>query len=262
MEARQVPSFKIYFADPLGEVGIPTDRYYLQFGGAGLEIKREATKGRQHYNTLLLLNRTPNQYPNNQLRVEIRVDRRNSRLKLLLNGEPEGEVIDAVPVAPTGSGVTLYCNMSGGGNQEVRNIEIVDNDNFMSRRGTEPSGVRKNDSLVTNEEDHWSGRLLNISPSREGLIFHFKNDFQKDPMELAGADVSSVWFADRPWRRIDCRTRNLRDPLAWKRRPARLILFFGQDSAIALHPLLGHVEIIREGILSMEKPRTRTGPAK
>jgi len=260
-EARQVPNFTIYFADPFGQVGMPTDRYFLQFGGAGLEVKREATKGR-HYNTLLLLNRTPNQYPNNQLKVEIRVDRRNSRLKLLLNGETEGEVADPIPGAPTGSGVTLICNMSGGGNQEIRNIEILDNDNFMSRRGMESSSVRKNDSLISNEDDHWSGSLVDIRPRREGLMFHFKSDYQKEPLEISGSEVSSVWFASGSGSEPDSKPGAFMLRLRGSGTLHVTSCSFGQETASVVHPLLGPVKLLREGILALEKTRAQTESTK
>ncbi len=260
-EAKQVPNFKIYFADPLGQIGKPSDRYFLQFGGAGLEIKREATKG-THYNTLLLLNRAPNQYNNNQLKVEIRVDRRNSRLKLLLNGEPEGEIIDPIPGAPTGSGITLTCNASDGGNQEIRNIEILDNDNFLSRRGMETSVSKKNDSLITNEDDHWSGHLVDIRQQREGLMFHFKSDFQNDPLEISGADVSSVWLATGPDSDTSSKSGGFMLRLRGSGSLRVTSCSFGQENVSAVHPLLGPVKLVRDGILSLEKKRSKTESTK
>ena len=73
------PNFQIYFADPLTPKAESMDRYYMQFNGAGLEIKREASKGK-HFQTVILLARTPDQFANNQMDVEIRVDRKASRL--------------------------------------------------------------------------------------------------------------------------------------------------------------------------------------
>ncbi len=260
-EARQVPNFAIYFADPLGPVGTPSDRYFLQFGGAGLEIKREATKVK-HYNTLLLLNRTPNQYPNNQLQVEIRVDRRNSRIKLLLNGEPEGEIADPIPGAPAGSGITLVCNASDGGSQEIRNIEIFDNDNFQGRRSMESSGVRKNDSLTSNEDDRWTGRLVGIRGANAGPVFSFKNEFQKEPLEISGADVSSVWFATRPDAEASFKPASFVLRLRGDGSLHLSSILLGADAATVVHPLLGTVKLLREGILSLEKIPAKTETVK
>ena len=261
-EARQIPNYVIYFADPLGQTGMPTDRYFLQFGGAGLEIKRESTKG-SHYKSLLLLNRTPNQYPNNQLKVEIWVDRKNSRLKLLLNGEPEGEVIDPSPGAPTGSGITLVCNRSGGGgNQEIRNIEILDNDNFLNRKGLESSSARKNDSLVSKEDDHWSGHLVDICPTSEGLMFHFKSDFQKEPLEISGSEVSSVWLATGSGGESDSKSAPHVIRLRGRGTLHVTSCSIGQDAASAVHPLLGPLKLNREGIVALEKTRAQTESTK
>src|SRR5690606_7343153 len=55
------PNFRFTFADPLKTSTERVDRYFLQFGGAGLEIKRES-KGEPRYTPIVLLSRTPDQY--------------------------------------------------------------------------------------------------------------------------------------------------------------------------------------------------------
>ena len=50
-EEETVPNFQIYFADPLTAKGEPCDRYYLQFGGAGLGNQTRGDQGNtlQHH---------------------------------------------------------------------------------------------------------------------------------------------------------------------------------------------------------------------
>ena len=187
------PNFQIYFADPLTPKAESVDRYYMQFNGAGMEIKREASKGKR-FQTVILLARTPDQFPNNQMDVEIRVDRKASRLHLLLNGEPEGAGVDPVADAPTGSGVTLVNTSSAGLSQEIRAIEILELDNVRARHRSEDRGDTKTDSLISRDEDRWSGRLIRIRKGPEGAVFSFKSDFQDEPLELSEADVSTVFF--------------------------------------------------------------------
>ena len=193
-EPKQIPNFQVSFADPLKAKGEPSDRYYLQFGAAGLEIKREASQGKR-YNTIVLLNRTPNQYPDRKLQVEIRVDRRAARLQLLLNGEPEGEFVDPIPSLPDGSGITLVCNTRSGSSQEIGNIEVLEFDDSRGRHRSEERGDPKTDSLISREDDRWGGHLLDIRSTNDGPVFRFKSDFQEEPLEIPEADVSTVFFA-------------------------------------------------------------------
>lgn len=246
------PNFQIFFADPLTPKVELADRYYLQFNGAGLEIKRESSTGKR-FQTVMLLSRTPDQFTNNQLDVEIRVDRKTSRLHLLLNGEPEAAGIDPVVGAPQGRGVTLVNSSAAGLSQEIRGIEILELDNVRARHRSEDRGNTKEDSLISRDEDRWSGRLAGISKSPDGVVFSFKSDFQDAPLELTEADVSTIFFAQPE-----------NAPAAEPDPPFALRLSgegslrvssctFSPDSVSARHPLLGELEIRRSGVVAMER---------
>jgi hypothetical protein len=258
------PRFKIYFADPLAEKGAVVDRYFMQYNSAGLEIKRESVKG-QRFPSVILLPRTPDQYPNNQIDVEIRVDRKASRIHLFINGEPEGAGVDPVGNAPVGNGITLVSSASSGEVQEIRNLEILELDNAGARHRSEDRGNPKNDSLISRDEDRWSGHLTGIRKGAEGAVFSFKSDFQAQPLELAEADVSTVFFAN---------------PQPSPSPPAKLFtlrLFgggslrvssctFSDSSITASHPLLGVLKINRGGVLAIDyldsKPKPKPKPAE
>ena len=246
------PNFQIFFADPLTPKAELVDRYYLQFNGAGMEIKRESSTGKR-FQTVVLLARTPDQFANNQLDVEIRVDRKTSRLHLLLNGEPEGAGIDPAAAAPQGRGVTLINSSAAGHTQEIRGIEILELDNVQARHRSEDRGNPKEDSLISRDEDRWSGRLLKISKSPDGAVFSFKSDFQDAPLELAESDVSTLFFAQPE----DSATPANDPPFALRLRGEGSIRVsscaFSPDSVSARHPLLGPMNIKRTGIVAMER---------
>src|SRR5690606_1773196 len=86
---RNNPNLRVFFSDPLVSINQQADRYMLQFGVSGLEIKRESTTGRR-YTTIAALSRQPDQFPGNRMAVELRVDRRRGLIHLYLNGEYEG----------------------------------------------------------------------------------------------------------------------------------------------------------------------------
>lgn len=258
---RQIPNYQVYFADPLKAKGEPSDRYYLQFGGAGLEIKREASKGKR-FHSIVQLNRTPNQFPDRQIQVEIRVDRNGSRLQLFLNGEPEGKYEDPISPAPNGSGITLVSNAPNGSTQEIQNIEILEYDDSRIRHHAEERGDPKSDSLISAEDDRWSGRLTKISKTPEGSMFRFFNsNLQTDPLDIPETDVSTVFFASEHIAKADGEAPrlilNLRGDGMLRVSSCR----FTGDTVFAAHPLLGKLELRRDDIVSIVRTHAKPKPA-
>jgi len=257
------PNFQIYFADPLRPKGEVSDRYYLQFAGAGMELKREATKGNR-YTTVILSNRTPEQFPDNALEVEIRVDRKTARLHLFLNGEPEGAGIDPVKGAPEGGGVTLVSNAPNGTEQEVRGMEILELDDSRGRHRSEERGDPKTDSLISRDDDRWGGRLSDIHKTGDGLVFSFKSDFQDAPLELLASDVSTVFFAnpEEPKKPEDPHPFVLRLQANGSLRVSSCS--FTENSVSATHSLLGSLVIRRSGISELDRPdlKSKEAPEK
>jgi len=266
-QPRQIPNFKVYFADPLKGKGESCDRYYLQFNNAGLEIKREATQGK-HFSTVVQLNRNPNQYPDQQLRVELRVDRKGAKIHLLLNDEPEGKYDDPITLlpgglVPDGTGITLTNNAQNGSTQEISDIEVLEFDDARIRHRAEDRGNPKTDSLISREEDRWSGLLMEIRHTDDGPLFRFKGDFQQDPLEIRATDVSTVLFAAKDGK-VDKNDKDDKKPDPQQVHPFVLRLsgggalrvascLFTDDKVSAVHPLLGALSLHRDGIVSMER---------
>lgn len=251
-QERQTPNFQVYFADPLLAKGEPSDRYYLQFGGAGLEIKREAASGKR-YNTIVILNRTRDQFPDNRMRIELRVNRDTARMELLIDGESEGEFADPIAGIPSGSGIAFVSNTSNGVEQQFRGIEVLEFDDSRARHRAEDRGDPARDSLITREDDRWSGDLTEIQPTPKGLVFVFKAGFQDAPMEIPASDVSTVFLADG-------NTQNgkqahhpfvIRLPGEGSLRVSSCRI--GGEKITVTHPLLGPLSIRREGISSIER---------
>lgn len=253
------PNFQIYFADPLKQDADLSDRYHMQFNGAGLEIKRESTQG-SHFQTVIALNRTPEEFPSNEVEVEIRVDRKASRLHLFLNGEPEGAGVDPVAGPPLGNGIRLVNSSPAGISQEIRAIEISEFDHAGTRHRLENRGDLKTDSVISRDDDRWSGHLIGIKESSEGSVFAFKSDFQEAPLELAESDVSVIFFAQRE----DLASPPTDHPFALKLHDDGLLqvtsCVFSEAGVTALHPLLGTLKINRTGVSSVEKIDSKPQP--
>jgi hypothetical protein len=246
------PGFKIYFADSLTPKAEAVDRYYLQFAGAGMEIKRESSQG-QRYQTVIISAATPDKFPANQVDVEIRVDRTTSRLHLVLNGEPEGAGVDPVGKAPVGNGVMLVSSAPAGTTQEILGIEVGEFDNTRTRHRAEDRGDPAADSLISRDEDRWTGHLTRIHPGPDGAVFSFKSDFQEQPLELAEADVATIFFA-KPGQEA---APGPLHPFALRLRGDGSLhvstCTFSEDSISALHPLLGALKINRAGVTALER---------
>ncbi len=249
------PMFKIHFADPLTPKVELVDRYFLQYGSAGLEIKRESSKGKR-YQTVIQLPRTPDQFPTNELAVEIRVNRKTSRIHLLLNGEPEGAGVDPVADAPQGNGVILINNSPAGPVQEICGIEILELDDAGTRHRTEERGDAKTDSLISRDEDRWGGRLIGIRKGPDGAVFSFKSDFQEEPLALVEADVSTVFFAKSAWTDASAPVHQFVLRLRGEGSLRVSSCEFSVDDVSARHPLLGPLRIRRAGVSGLERLNT------
>ena len=261
-QARQIPNFQIYFADPLKEKGVPCDRYYMNFNNAGFEVKREAVKGK-HFTSLHSINRNPGQCPNQELRVELRVDRKASRFHLVLNDEPEGDFVDLSPPLPDGTGITLVSNAQNGSPQEISNIEILEFDGTHLRHHAEDRGDPKTDSLISREDDRWSGHLAEIRHDDAGPLFRFKSESAAEPLEIQATDVSTVFFAAQDDKKDKDDPKD-KTPDAAQAHPLVLRLsgegalrvascVFTEDKVSAVHPLLGPLSLRRDGIVAMER---------
>ena len=246
------PGFKVYFADPLTPKAEAVDRYYLQFNSAGMEIKRESSQ-EPHFQTVILPSVSLEKYPANQVDVEIRVDRKASRLHLLLNGEPEGSGFDPLGKAPGGRGVTLLSSAPAGMSQEILGIEVAEFDNTGTRHRAEDRGDPKTDSMISRDDDRWSGLLTGIRPGPDGVVFAFKSDFQEAPLELAEADVSTIFFAKPPQDAAPLQAH----PFALRLRGEGSLRVssctFSDDAISAVHPLLGALKINRAGVTALER---------
>jgi hypothetical protein len=230
-----------------------------------LEIKREAAKGKRWITIVQLGGRNLNEYPDQQLQVELKVDRRRSRLQLILNGKIEGDYIDPIPAVPEGSGITLVCNTRNGNPLEIRDIEVLEYDDLRDRQKSEERGDPTLDGLLTREDERWGGQLMSIRKTGDGQIFRFlikHQDQQDDEMkEIPATYVATVFFAAQQGAKPDEQPH----PFVLRFRGEGLLQVsscqFDQDTVSAVHPLLGPLKFQREGIVAMERTDSKPKPA-
>ena len=246
------PSLKIFFAETMNLESTRMDRYCLIFNSSGLEIFRESSKS-NHLNAVILMPwATPDHYPENQLAVEIHVNREKSRVELLINGEPKMGGIDSISNIPKGNKISFLSDAPLGITQEIGYIEISDlSDSENTNILIKPEDT-KFDNLVSSNGDYWSGRLIAIDDNLKENVLKFKSDFQDEPLEIDAAEITAIMFA-----KADQLTNfKSSNDYALKLQDNGLLTMtscvFLNDHVSAEHQLLGPIKIKKSGITAME----------
>ena len=258
------PNFQVSFADPLLPIGQAADRYYLQFNGAGIEIKRESSTGRRH-TTIALFNRPPDLFPDNTLKIEIRVDRSKSRLHVFFNDEPEGPFADPSRNMPDGNGIALISNTPDDIRQEISGLRLLEWDATGDRQRIEDRGDPDQDSLIVRSGERFGGTLTRIRPGQDGPVYSFKSRFQEDFIEPPEDEISTIFFSfqnrETPpaaQNQAPLFTLRLRGDGTLRVRSCSL----DQDTLRASHPVIGPIQVRRQGLQAVEPTPNDAAPPK
>jgi hypothetical protein len=248
------PNFCMYFSDPLKSKYERCDRYLLQYGSSGLEIKRESATGRR-YTSIVFINRLPNQCEGRRLSVEVHVDRQTSKLRLLLDGKPWGEFMDPVFPTPSGGGLALENRAVEAGALRVRGIEVLECDDTPENYRAGYHELQDRDGLITRTKERWSGSLEGISAVGAEPLVSFRNGIDGEFVKLPASEVSVILFARHA----------LKGPSSHWTDSGYLVTLrggcllqvsscnFSADVARLRHPLLGVLHLRRDDICMMEK---------
>lgn len=251
-ERNKMPSLQVYFCDPLVAMGERCDRYYLQYGSAGLELKRESAKDRR-YTTIAFVNRLPGECADRKLRVGLQVDRRNSILRLMLDGKHEGEFKDPVGSVPTGGGMALVSQAPDGVVQWLRGIEVRESDVAPQRQDAERRHMEDRESLITRKGERWTGELLGMSTKGDARVMKFRSQFATEPLELPEADVLSVFFPQPSETETSSSKVLYLLTYAGDGKLRIASCHFAADAATMDHPLLGSLKLGRNSLRFIER---------
>ena len=246
------PNFCFTFADPLKPASEASDRYSFEFSGAGVSVKREST-GSIRFTPIILLSRTPEQFPYKSLMVEIRVDRSCGLLQLYLNGEFEGRYRDPVQKIPTGSGISLLSLAPRESKQTIGRIKVMAWDDRGDRHRSEDRGDGKTDSLIGRFGERFGGDLNGIRKDAEGSVYLFKSDFQEEIIEMPESEVSTVFLAGASKDRNPGAHRGLVLGLRGEGEIRVSSCEFSEKSVKVVHPLLGSMELAREAVTHLAR---------
>ncbi len=249
---RNSPNIQVYFADESLETTGKADRYYLQFAGAGFELKRQQSGDGQQYLSMASIPRDPSEFTDSTVKVRLHVDRQLGRVHLYINGAYEGMFADPDDTKPIGRGIMFKSNIGGDDAQFLDNIEIREWDASSERHIKEERGDETKDVLITRSSDRGTGSILSLVAGTDGGTIRYKGPHHPDPVELPVAEVSTLFFAKPA------------EPQAATRPPLVLGLRgrgslgvagcnFAGESITAKHPLLGDLAIRRDAVESLER---------
>ena len=156
---------KVYFSSETPAVsGGKHDRYYLQIGAAGIELKRQ-NSGKNSYHSLIVVNRSPDTFSDGEMKVEIHYDHQQRRLQLYVDGQLEGQASDPFPTPPMGKLVILQSDASNAEAHRVSEIVLRDWNAAGERHRSEDRGDFGEDALINNKGERFGGRLIGSKKS-------------------------------------------------------------------------------------------------
>lgn len=252
------PNFKFYFASPAKAGGGAVDQYYLQFGQAGLEIKREASSGRHFPEMNARISRLPSQFSGKRLEVEIRVDRAGGKVHLLLNDELEGVYKEPLAKPPTGGRIAFQNTTDEEGSPlSISAIEVMEWNLKDVPQPSKERGDKTKDVLKTVSKESYSGVLMGIKPGADGLLYLFKGAFQEAPIEVPEAEIATLLFA-APAGELPVGPPS---PFSLRLMGGGSLRVsackFTEELVEGTHPLLGPVRLQRERITAFERVKSQ-----
>jgi hypothetical protein len=193
--------FKCFFNSTTQDGNRPTDGYFIQFNTAGFELKRQST-GTKKYTTLAAFNDfTPENMEDNVMKIEIRVDRSNRLLQLLVNDKQlRNNIIDPMETGPIPDGkIVSFISTSGKDDpQTISNISLTTWGAAGTEARLEKRTDTKRDVLFDVESNRSSGTLKSIQPGKELQVL-FENPHDPSPKPLAASKVAVIYFSgDKP----------------------------------------------------------------
>lgn len=253
---RHSPNLQVYFADDSLATTGKADRYYLQLGGSGIELKRQQSNDGHPYLSMASIPGEPSDYPDGDVEVELRVDRQLGLVHLYLDGQYEGRFADPVKSPPAGRGIMFRSNLGGGESQVIDAIEIREWDASSDRHRGEERGDTTRDVVITRSSDRGTGTILGLNPGPDGGVIRYQGPHHPDPVDLPLSEVSTLFFAHPA------------DPPAAARPPLVLGLRgrgslgvsscnFTGETVQAKHPLLGALTLRRDAVATLERPAPR-----
>jgi hypothetical protein len=244
------PNFRFYFCDDLLERSGEADRYYFEVNSAGFQLKRQAADSKRRWYPLYSSQRRPDSFAEDEVDVELRVDRQRRLIYIYINGESEGRHHDPIEGLPEGSGIMLESLAGGEMKNIVSAIEIYEWDAVSQIHRTEGHKNTDSDAIVTSESERYEGTAQGLEGGGENRAILIKSPHSDDPVRIP-FDALSVLYFRKPAKEEPYPSEFLLD-LAGKGRLSANSLLLAPDELRMDHPLLGDLVVRKDALKSLK----------
>lgn len=206
---RFVLSFKVAWTGNAGvqcRIGSSTNdtnsrqnAYMFQLNSSGIELKRMSVTGK--YTTLASESQlTPDKFHENEVLIEIHVDRTNRLLQLVLDGKKyRNNITDPIETGelPQGKFVHFTCTTGNEDTQIISEIKLSSWGASTAEARLEKRTDTKSDLLFDIESNRSSGVITSISAGPKPAIL-FENPHDPNPRPIPLSKVAVVYFSGKP----------------------------------------------------------------
>jgi hypothetical protein len=228
------------------------DCYFIQFNSAGLELKRQASGSKKFTSLATFNDLTPDDMEDNQMEVEIRVDRINRILQLAVNGKQlRNNIIDPIETGPVPNGniISFISTSSSEDKHTITDIRVSTWGSASAEARLEKRSDGKSDVLYDIESNRSSGSLKSIKPGKELQVL-FENPHDPAPKPLPGSKIAVIYFSGE-------KSEGKAPPFRIQLHGLGTLLvdsFTLRDGKIfAKHPVLGELEIATSQISEISR---------
>lgn len=249
-----MPNLRFYFCDDLmKEIGI-TNRYYFELNRGGMQIKRQAADAKRTYFQIFESKRLPPSFDNNDVEIELRVDRTNRLLYVYIDGELEGRFTDLVDQVPDGSGIMLLSGASRDTKNIISSIEIFHWDAVSQLHRAEGHEDKTKDAIITTDSQRYPGDARELVTDGDERFIVLKNPHANDLLRVPVARTSVLYLRHEksPTKTAAGLTLELANRGQLHLDEPRL-----QDGVLqGHHPMLGNISLKREALLRIQAPES------
>lgn len=192
---RQTPNFVFRFCAENTKATTNQNTYELSFNSAGLQIRRYLKNKKP--TPIASFDLKPHTIDNQQLNVDIRLNRDLGEITLYLNGSKRGSWMDTFDTAE-GKHIILNNRASQSQGFYVNNLKVSHWNNGSHPRHQEKMAKSETDILLDNEGDKRSGKIISITQrSNKKLIVQMNDKFGTKPLKISEHRISTLYFTSK-----------------------------------------------------------------
>lgn len=249
------PAIRIYFGAEASEKA-QQDRYYIDLNSGGIQIRRERSV-EPRWHMLVSLSQLE-AFDDDQVSVELRVNRLIGTLDLYLDGKLVRQMLDSAP--PTqGDCIIIERSRSDNSASYLSNLQVFSWDAVSQLELMEEPGEGQVDSVVDAEGKRISGQLMGLfSPKNEGkeetektpASSHFllQSPFADEPVEIPTQKTRIIYFQNTIKNAPPSVFPKYELDLANDGIVSATTLSMNDDQITLEHPLLGNLQVARSAV--------------